>query len=185
MSGRGLVYDGQPSLLSYLVFLKAELIPRHLPKAKESPRRTHFGDNPTTRFVIRDFVRDAVFAFNTPLLAALSIALYTRESIASASFLLPAMMRWLISLMESFNSFFRRALKTPRRFATPIAFLAELVIAIVARYYIRTLPPANENSPSSRGDTLPARRSFGAGGQMSRSHLEDRERPREFPHTGY
>src|SRR3989338_1898098 len=97
---------------------------------RKSGPRIHLKDNLPIRFVIRDFLRDAVFAFNTPLFAALSIALYTRGSMASASFLLPAVMRLLISLMESFNSFFRRALKTPRLFATPIAFLAELVIAM-------------------------------------------------------
>ena len=43
-------------------------------------------DNPAILFEILDFVRDAVFAFNTPLFAALSIALYTRDNIASASF---------------------------------------------------------------------------------------------------
>ena len=99
-------------------------------------RRSHLGwhyffPNPAIRFVIRDFVRDAVFAFSTPLFAALSIALYTRGNIASASFLLPDSIKLVTALRESFNSFFLRALKTPRLLATPIAFLAELVIAML------------------------------------------------------
>ncbi len=93
-------------------------------------RRRYLWDNAPIRFEMRDFVRDAVLVFNTPLFAALSIALYTRGSIASASFLLPDSISLLMSLSASFNSFFRRALKTPRLAATRIAFFAELVIAM-------------------------------------------------------
>ena len=82
-------------------------------------------------FATRDLAREAVFAFKTPRFLALSIALYTRGNIASASFLLPDSIRLVTALRESFNSFFRRALKTLRLLATPIAFLAELVIAML------------------------------------------------------
>jgi len=84
---------------------------------------------------MRDFIRDAVFFEIVLFLAALSIAWKSSGIIFCASDAFFAPRSLPIPFTVSFIVFLRRKLKTARRAATRFAFLAELVFAILRRYY--------------------------------------------------
>jgi len=79
---------------------------------------------------MRDFLREAVFAFIIPRFAALSIDLYAAGRSFSASVVLPATSAFLSVFIASRKAFFLRILNTCFLIDARCAFFADVVIAM-------------------------------------------------------